>query len=322
MRIIYIAKHEAVGNEDEFAVAYALRELGHEVVEIQEDTVSGMRGTRVKGDEVSADLLLFHKWSDTAVMDRFKMRKVFWYFDLVDYPKDPSLLFRNNRRKRWMNEVLPHVDLGFCTDGEWVERAYTSGGATWENYKKLVWLPQGFDSRLVQYYRNDQNLYRDSPGEYQRGYPILFTGIGRLGGKERASFVTEMQGRYGDKFQHVESGLHGKNLSDAVCRSQIIVAPDSPISSKYWSNRVYLTLGLGGFLLHPYCENLSKDYLHGEDLVYYGNRDQLHQMIGEYLRIPEECSWIADSGRRKTLQHHTYTHRCARLLEIVKERLS
>ena len=298
MKILYVAKHGSGGNQDEDAIAHALTTLGHEVIRIQEH-----KGGAATGE--SADFLLFHKWSGrmaNKVIPWLKMKKVFWYFDLVDYQQDPTLRKRNLNRINWMGSTVPMVDLGFCTDGDWVRKDYSGG--------KLVRLLQGADGRFI----GKQNSARD-PIE------ILFTGISKGGGVKRIGFVDDMVTRYGDKFEHISSGSYQHSLGRRITRAKIVVAPDSPVTNYYWSNRVYTSLGFGAFMLHPYCKTLLSHYEDRKEIVYYKSRKELHKLIEYYLSRPEERERIAEAGMKRTLAEHTYKHRCEKLIQIVKERL-
>ena len=304
MRIIYIARFDAGGNEDENAIAHALTQLGHDVQCIRESM--GHNAYRL----LPASFVLFHKWSDLKSLRRLPIPKVLFYFDLVDWP-DPTLEARCAARRKWMEETLPHVDLGFLSDGDWVARDTTG---------KLVWLPQGADERTAGFGANSGHCTLCNAS--WAGTDLLFTGISGGGGQDRISFVEEMKSRYGRQFTHIPSGIHGRALADAIAHARIVVAPDSPVSDKYWSNRVYLMLGLGAFLLHPYCERLAQHYQDGREIIFYRSREHLHALIDYYLPKPELRQEIAAAGLRRTLREHTYTHRVRALVQTVQDRLS
>lgn len=294
MRIVYVAKFDQHNsNDDEDAVAHALTELGHQVIRVDE-----ARGYKAAGQR--GDFLLCHKWADTDALRAIKIPKVFWYFDLVDFP-DPTLSKRNQTRLNWMRDVLPLVDLGFCTDGDWVSKDTTG---------KLVHLFQGADARIAG--RGQELVDQETP-------PILFSGI-RNGGRGRANFVDEMTIQYSGAFLQVQ-GVYRQALANLIASTRIVVAPDAPVSDVYWSNRVYMTLGFGGFLLHPYCKLLAEHYEDGKEIMFYRSREELHAIIQRYYFQPEACRAIGDAGLQRTLAQHTYGHRVQELVRIVGERL-
>lgn len=336
MRILYVAKHDSGGGDDEGAITWALGKLGHTVIKI--DEAKGYRAVR----HFKGDLLLFHKWSDYQAMKHIPIPKVSWYFDLVDWP-DPLLARRCSARKQWMSYMVPLVDFVFCTDGDWAANDETG---------KVGWVTQGFDDRLrvanefslkERYKRGvptavdlvgeqagesaidlarEQTLDKFGDGKKTGGIggEILFTGISSGGGTVRESFVAEMLAKYGARFSHIPSGIYREVLAKRVRQASIVVAPDSPVSDRYWSNRVYNVLGLGGFLLHPYCEGLTRHYVDLEHLVYYKDRDHLHYLIEYYEDHPVDRCRIAEAGAARTRSFHTYTHRCQYLLYILAQK--
>lgn len=298
MRIVYVGRHNQNNADDEGSITHAFRELGHSVLCLQESLMNPQKVMTY----TKADLLIFNKWEDIESIKAVSqvIPTVFWYFDLVAY-SDPMLADRCKRRIQWMSEVTPLVLMGFCTDGDWVQSSYNTDPRN-ASYGKLSCLSQGFDSRL------ERGVY-----DHGQRLRILFTGI-RKGGSRRESFVDEMNKRYGIMFCNVNSGMYRERLANMVASTDIIVAPDSPSSDRYWSNRVYNTLGLGGFLLHPYCRELTKQYEHGRDLVYYTDRMTLHDCIAHYMNNPKDREQAVEHGRLTTLAKHTYRHRVEQML--------
>lgn len=289
MKILYVAKHDSGGNDDEGAIAFALRQLGHEV-----ECWPESRGEHAY--KFSADFLLCHHWRDMESLHRVRIPKVSWCFDLIKWDGSP----RHKERETWARNIMSECRLSFFTDGAWVAE---SGG-------NARWLMQGFDER--------QNVIK-CVGTGIKFHGILFVGSRGYG---REDFLTEMLEEHGDRFYHIAKNRHGQALAYEVARASIIVAPDSPIRSNYWSNRVYLTLGFGGFLLHPWCEDLARHYRPNE-LCTYQDREHLHLLIEHYLdpaytSIREK---VAEAGHQRTLHHHLYRHRCVELIEVVRKEL-
>lgn len=294
MKICYIGKHHSGGNDDEGAITHALTELGHQVELCHER--HGPKAWRVP-----CDFVLFNHWQDYAAMDRITVPKVAWTFDLISFPSDPTLQVRCSQRQAWMRELIPRVSLCFMTDGDFVAQ---------DKSGKLVWLPQGADGRIVGRGQRDE----------QAQIPILFTGTKR-GGVLRESFVAEMQERYGSNFVHVSKGVYGEELKNLIASSKIVVAPDGPVSDRYWSNRVYVALGFGACLLHPWCDGLAKQYDDEYDLMFYGSRERLHELIENLLADPYQTGALSACGLMETKRKHLYQHRCEQLIQTVKERL-
>lgn len=297
MNIIYVAKHENGGNDDEGAVGYALEMLGHRVdrIEEREAAVKLRQSARLRG----ADLLLFHKWNDPALLSRLKgyVNRAFWYFDLVYWGGDPTLERRGQERMAWMKNVMPHVEVGFCTDGDWASL----------NTDKLFWLPQGADERVIG--RGD--LGANPPND------LLFTGIVK-GGRGRMAFVQDIYNKYGDRLCHITHGCHREQLKDRVANSKIVLCPDSPSSDRYWSNRVYNAAGFGAFMLHPYCHSLVGHFHANKELVYYHTRKDMYELVDYYLGQPEKREDIGAAALQRVKAEHTYRHRLQILLGRIK----
>ena len=292
MKIGYVAKHDSGGNDDEGAIVFALEKLGHKVERLRE--VKGSVAHRL-----NCDFLLFHHWNDPESLSRVKVPRCFWNFDLVTYP-DPTLKERNNRRVQWMNAITPLVDVGFCTDGDWVKQDTTG---------KLVRLTQGADERYV---GRGQPKYPNVP-------PILFTGTHRGGGQGREAFVRHMQKRWGGQFMQV-NGQHQRDLADFIASAQVCVAPDHPATDDYWSNRVYLTAGFGGCLLHPKCESLTTQYTVNSEIVLYESIEEFDDKLTYLLNTTETVAEIGQAAYERTVKDHLYRHRCEVLVQTMKER--
>lgn len=304
MRVLFVARHNSGDNNDEGAIAYALEQLGHTVIYENEQR----RCRNVDLASIKADALLFLKWEDFNEIERLAEyhRMFFWYFDLVSSQED-SLSARMHTRREWMSKTMRHVSAGFCTDGTWVRQ---------NPDKPYYHLPQGADELAVGF------------GHPQPGHaPILFTGMIHHGQK-RADHIYHLQERWGDKFEVLGDGgsrhrIHGCKLKDRLASSKIIVAPDGPVSDHYWSNRVYLTLGFGGFLLHPHCEGLREHYEIGTELQTYSSREELDDLIEYYLKDEHESERqrLMQAGYERTLKSNLYRHRCEELVKIMQERI-
>jgi glycosyl transferase family 1 len=293
MDVIYLARHGQSNADDEGSIAYALDQLGHSVECVQENSVS-TRWNRLHGD-----LLLFHHCRNLTALERIKVPKVVWCFDLISFP-DVTLQRRCHQRISWIQQVTRLADIGFMTDGDWVVRD-TSG--------KLVWLPQGTDGRVV-----------GIGDTQQRTIPLLFTG-GEQGGERRQSCINEIRERYGTRFVQA-NGVYRRNLANLIASTEIVIAPDGPITDTYCSNRVFVTSGFGGFLLHPYCKRLEEYYTDGKEIVFYRSRGELFTKIDYYLANPEMMNPIREGALARTIKEHLYYHRVKRLMEIVQERLT
>lgn len=302
MKILYVAKHNPFDNEDELAIAHALRELGHQVEQVME--FNGHSCPRI-----SADFCLFHKWSDYEVMrlTAKNMPLVCWFFDQMDSSFDIELSERTQHRLAWAAEITDIVSLFCLTDGDWVNRDKTG---------KLRWLCQGADERKI------------GPGnaaECHEWVPeILFHGTISHGVK-RSQHIQHLVNRWGTRFGVIGSGRpatrrHGRALANILAKAAVTISPDGLQTDHYWSNRVYLVNGFAGFLLHPYCEGLSEHY-DWRQLATYQSYNELDSLISYYLSGvgAQEREQLRFNAFEETKKRHLYRHRVEKLLEYVKE---
>lgn len=297
MKILYLAKHHSGDNDDEGAIAYALEKLGHTILPFQQ-------GDILNAAYYNADFCLIHKCENIHGLNivSSRMPLVSWYFDMI-HSNDEALGPRTLARVAWMNDIMPLCTVCFCTDGDWVNK-YPD---------KCVHLLQGADERYA-----GLGFPLNEPIA-----PILFTGT-PLHGLKRETHVRHLQQTWGDSFQVMgqvrRARRHGRDLANVFSTAKIIIAPDGPNTDNYWSNRVYLTTGFGGFLLHPFCKKLREQYRQDE-LLMYQDWDHLDGMISDSLNDTNYRTEFAYLGHQRTMKNHLYRNRCEELISIVKERI-
>jgi len=85
----------------------------------------------------------------------------------------------------------------------------------------------------------------------------------------------------------------------------------------YWSNRLWLTLGCGGFFLTRYVRGMENFFENKTHLVWYHNEQECLDLAGEYLSRPLERRKIAMAGYRLVHQHHTFHHFVDRVIVLI-----
>lgn len=141
----------------------------------------------------------------------------------------------------------------------------------------------------------------------------------------RNELIARLHDRYGDDF-HLIPGqgqpVRGADLNRLYGRTQVVVGDtlcpgyDYP---GYWSDRVYETLGRGGFLVHPRIAGLERQFTDGEHLAYYDytDFDGLFATIDRYLGDPDERESIRAFGHTEVHRCHTYLQRWRTILETL-----
>jgi len=310
MNILYVARHnQRPSNDDEGSIADALHKLGNKVTKIHEST----RWEAVKHTALhNVDFALFHHPNPyneiLGQLAAFGVPRVFWCFDLIDYPLDTTLMERNLRRSTWAREICKKMSLGFMTDGDWVDTECTISG---RSACHLVHLTQGADHRIIGI-RN-----RTAPPEDVTD--VFMSGTIKGGGKLRNEFV-EVTQAYFPTFVRVDKCFR-QSLAEKIANVNITVAPLHPATNNYWSNRVYISSGFGACLVHPYCNELAKQYTPGEEIIMYKDMNEYLIKIREYLTRPKEMLEIGHNAYQRTAKEHTYVHRCDTLLQHVENYL-
>jgi hypothetical protein len=283
VRILYIARHEPHGNDNEGAISHALTVLGHDVIRVKE------RNSSLAIHHKGVDLVLFHKLCSIGVLRYFEGRckRAFWYFDRVE-SHEQELKARSLSRTSWMSSILPHVDAAFCTDGDWAKE------------HNLHWLPQGFDERLK---AHEPTLANGR---------ILFLGQHKQAGEERREFVDWLTSNFSN-VDVVEQGLYREKLATVIGQYAIVVGPDAPVSDRYWSNRVYMALGLRSRFTHAYSVGLAMEFAPSVELLFYRSRAELKHQI--WAALTHTRNDVCENGYLAVRGAFLYRHRMQQLLE-------
>jgi spore maturation protein CgeB len=89
----------------------------------------------------------------------------------------------------------------------------------------------------------------------------------------------------------------------------------------YFSNRTWLTLGCGGFLLTNYVPGLEQFFENHGQLVWYHSVGECLELIEHYRARPVERARIAAAGHALARDHRTYDHFARDLLALVEARV-
>lgn len=148
---------------------------------------------------------------------------------------------------------------------------------------------------------------------------VLFVGSHRYHPEwnYRNHLLLELTQRYRQRF-HVVPGrgrpVRGPALNRLYARTKVVVGdtlcPNFSYPG-YWSDRVYETLGRGGFLIHPRVPGMDAQFTDGVHLAYYDYNDfgGLFDRIDHYLDHPDERDDIRAAGHAEVHARHTYLHR-------------
>jgi len=293
LRIAFLGNFEQGWSTEGYA-ADALERVGHAVHRIHEYGAASVSDVLQQIERFQADCLLFFKGrigvnpSDAEavlrpdpsrlvdLLRRSPVPAYLWYYDRVHhYDAEPS-------RLDWMRQVAPLCRVAFITDAGLA----STNWADWYVLRQGVSLPTVANVDVPESERAD------------------------------LAFVGSVYGARWDELQAVQrelrvniiSNVFGRELSRVIRGHRIIIGPGYPSAPGYWSDRIYVVLGHGGFFLAPEVEGMSEEGF--EPGVHYARLgDDPVRDIRRWLDRREDRARIARQGQELVLGRFTYEHR-------------
>ncbi|MFA5937474.1 MAG: glycosyltransferase [Candidatus Paceibacterota bacterium] len=298
-----------------------LQGMGHQVFPLQEGVHSA---EAIKAVAETSDLFVWvhtHGWktpSDTDltmvdVLDHLKNRNV----PSVTYHLD--LWFGLQRQKDLeQDEFYKHIGHFFTVDKLM---------ADWFNDNTEV---KGHYLHAGVY---EQECYLAAPSFQFDTYKHDVIFVGSRGyhpeWQYRPQLIDWLRETYGGRFTHIGGDgqiptTRGQELNTLYADSKIAIGDSLCINFEYphyWSDRVYETLGRGGFMIHPYIEGMETDFEDGKHLVFYkfGDFDDLKAKIDYYLEHDDEREKIRLAGHEHVKANHTYRQRWEAIIKEVSD---
>lgn len=294
----------------------SLESLGHEVIALQETQASA---ELIWAEALRSNMFVWvhtHGWQTPSgtgltmetVLQNLKKKRI----PSVAYHLDLWLgLQRERDLKR--DPVYQYVEYFFTVDKKM---------ADWFNDNTNVsgyYLPAGVfheECRLELNERVNDIIFVGSKG-YHPEWPW------------RPQLIDWLQNTYRNQFKHIGGDglgvIRGQQLTDLYNSTKIVIG-DSLVKnftySYYWSDRLYETIGRGGFIIFPYIRGLEEEFNVSDyetELVTYefGNFDDLKKKIDYYLENFHEREEIRRRGYRKVVENYTYRDRWEYILSEV-----
>jgi spore maturation protein CgeB len=293
LRIAFLGNFEQSWSTEGYA-ADALERVGHLVHRIHEYGVVSAEEVLNRIDQFRADCLLFFKGrigvdpgdapavlrpdpsTLVELLRRSPVPAYLWYYDRVhNYHAEPS-------RLEWMRQVAPHCRVAFVTDGGLA----TTDWANWYVLRQGVSLPTVAEVDVPESQRAD----------------VAF--LGQLYGGRWDELAAVRQRFNVD----VVSGVFGRDLSRVIRGHRIIIGPRYPSAPGYWSDRVYVVLGHGGFFLAPEVPGMREECFEpGVHFAALG--DDPVADVRHWLDRADQRERIARQGQALVLGRFTYEHR-------------
>ncbi len=83
------------------------------------------------------------------------------------------------------------------------------------------------------------------------------------------------------------------------------------------SLRVMDIMACGGFVLSNYQEDLCREFVPGDDFVYYESIEDAVEKAGYYLKHEDERLEIAGNGYRKVKELHRFEDKCVQMIDMI-----
>lgn len=318
---VYLGNHSSTFCT-EVHVAASLAELGVEVIEAQEDRTDLATLERLARD---VDLVLYTR---TIGFWKGKPADLIRFFETSGIPSASYHLDLYAGLKRGQD---------LRSDPFWRTRhVFSADGGSQDFFARHgiahTWIRAGV-------YGRECYLAEPSP---ELACDVLFVGSG--GPREgyhpewpyRGELVDFLRRRFGNRFhKRPEPGgcYRGHKLNVLYASAKVVVGdtlclgPEDAKAprfthARYSSDRLFETVGRGGFLVYPRMEGMDDELLHGEHVVYYpfGDFEALGATIDHYLAHDEERERIRRAGHERVRERCTYVHRCRELLDHLAAR--
>lgn len=137
-------------------------------------------------------------------------------------------------------------------------------------------------------------------------------------------FLSDTYGRRFVKHGAPESCVRGDALNRLYASAKVVVGDSLCVGfdhPHYWSDRIYETLGRGGFMIHPYIFGLEEEFRDREHVVFYpfGDFAALRRLIDYYVKHDDEREAIRRAGHARVKEGSTYVHRMRQMLGVLGE---
>jgi spore maturation protein CgeB len=322
------------------ACCYALRNLGHDVMDIDVQTFfpqlkkRSSRGVlrifkqnlvREYNDAVlqaantfKPDLLLSFKaqYLQAETLRALRNKGILLY----NYYPDTSAFAHGPL----LAESLPEYDCIFYTKRFWdrdVRQRIT--------LRKSIYVPHGYDAAI----HRPIGLEKRDRTQYEAEAVVIATHT-----KYKEEVLHELLGLrpklrltvWGNQWRHrchsarvrqflIGEPLLGDSYAKAICAAKInlaLMSGKAQGSSRgdETTTRTYEIPACRGFMLHERSPELLQLYREGEEVACFSSPQELAEKIDYYLAHPKEREAIADAGHRRCVPAYSYDNRMAEIL--------
>ena len=297
MKIYYIGAFKRLWDEE--CIAQSFEDCGCEVIRQEQRGYTNAQFIK-EIKKHNPDIVLFAKlliigdgWELLKSIKELGIPTVSWTFDLYcNYHREVTI----------PNLPFFYADYVFTTDGG-NQKKFEKYGINHTCVRQGIYEPHAFIGNPKPEYRFD----------------VAFVGTSNPNYPFRTELTNFLSDNYDFKWVGKEdpNTFRGTDLNDFYATVKIVVG-DSVPSPEYWSNRLYETLGRGGFIIFPEIEGIKKEY---PMLPTYKGLDDLKEKIDYWLEHDIERTKLQIEMFDFTRINYTYKIRCQTILKILEQKL-
>lgn len=316
MRIVFLGNF-GVDFSSETHHKKSLEALGHEVVPLQEGQTDS---ERVLQESLASDVFVWvhtHGWETPGERSMASVLNILRDRGIPTLTYHLDLWFGLQRQQDLdKDDIYKHIGHFFTVDKKMADWFNDNTDVKGHYLPAGVFEPECFIDENIQ--KVNDVIFVGSRG-YHPEWPY------------RPKLIDWLHETYGDRFMHFGGDgrgvVRGHELIGLYNATKVAVGDSLCINFDYpyyWSDRVYETMGRGGFLIMPYIKGLEDEFkLHGDDkeLVTYpfGDFDRLKELIDEALTNDDARETIRKRGHEKVKNNYTYRHRWATILKEIEK---
>lgn len=310
--------------------AAAFEELGQEakIINILEynkildnnEFITALEIIKKKIKEINPDFVVCYGAIGIFPKELIFNRKI-GYFSYSDIPL--ASLFYDNPCNEYLlsyvesakNDPINHL---FIWDKVYLDMLNKNG------YKNISYLPLATNPKRYKKLildKDDLNKYEcdiSFVGTYTKDREIIMKNLNK--------FDYKIYGRYWERSDDevVKNRFYGgiDNFTETTKlynASKININSTIPEGLTSINTRLFDVMASEGFILTDYKEDLNTLFNIKEEVISYKSIGQIPKMCDLFLKCPEERKLIAQNGRRRVLREHTFKHRAAVIIEIMKD---
>lgn len=111
----------------------------------------------------------------------------------------------------------------------------------------------------------------------------------------------------------------GRGMYDILARSRITLNHHGNIPPYANNLRLFEATGMGALLVTDQKDNLREMFEPGREVAAYRTTEECAQLIHHYLTNETDRAAVARAGQLRTLSSHTYLHRMRELVELLTD---